>query len=116
MKQNKIVILFAILLVGLVSIMYLSAQFNRATADDEKAKQIISTYIQAKGLNIRPDTEEYSRFMKGILLGEYPDLTGIDSTFIEGQRDSDLIINFAASKVNGPREDKGTDVPEAPNP
>jgi len=60
------------------------AQVVLAQQDGETpAEQIILAYIKARGLNIQPATEEYSKLMKGILLGEHPGLTGEDSVFIE---------------------------------
>jgi hypothetical protein len=118
MKSRGILILIGILLIGLASLLlYINAQKSLATAGDEKANQIITTYLQSKSMNIQPNTEEYSRFMKGILLGEYPDLTGNGSIFIKSQQEADLIINFAARhmKINQKGVYKGTDIPEAPN-
>ncbi len=62
------------------------AQVVLAQQDGETpAEQIVLAYIKARGLNIQPATEEYSKLMKGILLGEQPDLTGEDSVFIESE-------------------------------
>ncbi len=117
MKSKRVTITIAILLVGLVSfLIFVSARESRETEGDKKARQIISSYIQSKNLDIQPNTEEYSRFMKGILLGEYPELTGRDSAFINGQDDINLIIDFAAKQINFKGGDKGTDIPEAQNP
>jgi hypothetical protein len=40
------------------------------------AEKMIISYIEAKGLNIEPGTEEYTALMKALLLGEPPELTG----------------------------------------
>lgn len=116
MKSKRVAIIVAILLVGLVSFIYISTQANRETEGDKKAKQIIATFVQSKNLDIQPNTDEYSRLMKGILLGEYPELTGKDSAFVKSQEDIDLIINYAAKQINSKGGSKGTDIPEAQNP
>ncbi len=64
------------------------------------AEQIILSYIEAKGLDIHPSTEEYANLMKGILLGEHPDLTGKDSIFVTSDLERDYVIDYAAALMN----------------
>jgi hypothetical protein len=116
MRSKRVAIIIAILLVGIVTFLYISTRENRETEGDKQAKQIISDFIRSKKLDIQPNTEEYSRLMKGILLGEYPELTGRNSAFVKNQEEIDLIIGFAAKQINYKGGNKGTDIPEAPNP
>lgn len=76
------------------------AQVVLAQQDGETpAEQIILAYIKARGLNIQPATEEYTELMKGILLGEHPDLTGEDSVFIESETEWNDVIDYAARHI-----------------
>ena len=68
---------------------------NIPTKGEIKAKQIIQEFIDSKGMDIKPGTEEYTIFMRGILLGEYPDLTGIASEFIKNQEALDAVLDYA---------------------
>ncbi len=46
-------------------------------------------------MNIQPGTEEYTIFMRGIVWGEYPELTGDDSDFIKNQDELDYVLDYA---------------------
>jgi len=113
MKSKVIVAESFILVIALVSLLFISIQIIARKTSDEKAERIIQSYIKAKDLNIQINTEEYSRLMKGILLGEHQDLVGKTSPFIETQDDVDLIIDYAARHMKKLESDSGTDIPEA---
>jgi len=73
--------------------------FTQADSGADAEKMIIS-YIEAKGLNIEPGTEEYTALMKGILLGEHPELTGENSTFASSAAERNQILSYAATHMN----------------
>jgi hypothetical protein len=73
---------------------------TKQTQAEQIAEQIILSYIEAKGLDIHPGTEEYASLMKGILLGEHPDLTGEDSIFVTSEIERDYVIDYAAAHMN----------------
>ena len=72
---------------------------KQETPEDQRAKKIIFTYLEAKGLDIRPGTAEYARLMKGILLGEHPELTGEDSAFIQNQEELSDVLKYAGENM-----------------
>ncbi len=51
-------------------------------------------------MDIQPGTEEYRLLMRGILLGEHPDLTGENSVFIRNEAERDYIIDYAARHMD----------------
>ena len=63
-------------------------------------ENIIFSYIESKGLNISPNSIEFERMMKGILLGEYPDLTAKTSSYISSPVELDEVIDYAATHMN----------------
>lgn len=90
-----------IITIGIIGVLlFLFALRPRKSPEEQRAEEIILAYIAEKGLNIRPGTEKYAQFMKGILLGEHPDLTGKDSVFIESPEELDYIINYATQHMN----------------
>lgn len=59
-------------------------------------EEIIQTYLESIQIDIQPNTDEYRLLMRGILLGEYPELTGNNSVFISNQTDLSLVLNYAS--------------------
>lgn len=104
MKLMKIfLVLFA--LVGLVTVQVVLAQRNEQT----RAEQIILAYIKAQKFDIQPATEEYGRLMKGILLGEHPNLTSEESAFIENKTEWNDVMDYAAQHM-GVRNVEGAEL------
>ncbi len=85
---------------GIIVLLLAGSLFtNSALAQqvgDNQSERIILTFIEAKSLDIQPDTEAYTRLMKGILLGEYPELTDTNSTFAPTALDRKYLIDHAA--------------------
>lgn len=52
---------------------------------------IIEQYIIDNGLFIKKDADEYRNFMRGILLGEYPELAYIGSEYIHSQEEMNSV-------------------------
>lgn len=101
MKSIKQQITLLVLIAGIIVLLFLIVLNNRQSKEkDRRAEQIILSYIEAKGLSIKPGTEEYQQFMKGILLGEHPELTSEKSTFVTNDEDRNCILNYAAARVS----------------
>ena len=96
-----------LLLVGVVGSLILLTLFltksNQPpqTSAQQRGEQIILAYIKEKNLNINLGTEEFMKMMKGILLGDYPDLTGENSPFVKTISDRDNVIEYAATHLKG---------------
>ena len=82
------------------------------------ARQIIQDFLLAKGISARPGTRAYGVLMKGILLGEYPELTGPQPRLVRNQAELDSVLAYAGQHMQDgtwrfweqPRE---PDIPEA---
>lgn len=98
MKVNKLVYVL-LMLFGIGILLTIIVLKRQETPEDQRAKQIILTYIEAKALDIHPGTEQYARFMKGILLGEYPELTGENSAFIKNQDELSYVLKYAGENM-----------------
>lgn len=96
MKTKKFIYILLLVVIGAAVILLLVTQRTHKTQSEQRAEQIILEYIEAKGLDIQPGTEEYRLLMKGILLGEHPDLTGENSVFTRNEAERDYIIDYAA--------------------
>ncbi|MEN4013135.1 MAG: hypothetical protein ROW48_13950 [Bellilinea sp.] len=96
-KIRNILILFLIGIAALLLVLFLKngQQLPVTTEEDRRAEQIILSYIETKGLNIEPGTEEYATLMKGILLGEHPELTSKNSTLIMSDIERNQILSYA---------------------
>lgn len=87
-------ILLTIIVLGFPSQMY--AQQN----EENQAEQIIISYMEVQEINIELYTDEYARFMKGILLGEHPELTGEESEFIKSEEELNNLIEYATQNLD----------------
>ncbi len=90
-----------------------------ADTPTRSAEQIIRAFMDAKRINLEPDTKEYTMFMRGIIWGEYPELTGNDSKFVESQEELDNIFDYAweysgYKGLYGGYEDPSTEKAEPP--
>ncbi|MFO7622980.1 MAG: hypothetical protein R6V73_01405 [Anaerolineales bacterium] len=82
------------------------------------ARQIIQDFFRAKGISAHPGTRAYGMVMKGILLGEYPELTGPQPRLVRNQAELDSVLAYAGQHMQDgiwrfwehPRE---PDIPEA---
>ena len=102
-KKRRLYVLLLVVIgmgLGLFTFLSLKANPNPLTQAELRGEQVILAYIEAKQLNIRPKTYEYRKMMKGILLGEYPDLTGETSSFAKTLVERDAVISYAATHLN----------------
>ena len=92
---------------------------NKPTKREIQAKQIIQELMDSQGMDIKPGTEEYSIFMRGIVWGEYPELTGNASEFIKNREALDAVLDYAW-KHSGNKDRYGgynePEMEEAPSP
>ncbi len=104
MKHKKILYSLVFIIIGiaimLVILWITNEQKPKLTPDEIEAEKIILFYIEAKGLDIEPGTERYSHFMKGILLGEYPELTGGNPIYGNDPKIRDAIISYAGKHLD----------------
>lgn len=80
------------LLLFSTSIFYIA---NRPTDQELLAEQIIHMYLEEEGMNIKPRTDEYKSIMRGILLGDIPELTVVGRNYISSQEELDCVLNYA---------------------
>jgi hypothetical protein len=90
-KIKKLIFIFVVLLALGIFLFWLVQEI-----EDAPGKRIIHAFMDAEGMNVRSGTKEYSRFMKGILLGEYPELTGKDSVFIKNEQELSYVLKYAS--------------------
>jgi len=97
MKNKKLILISLLAIVGFAVTLLIVVQRNRniRTEQETQAEQIIRSFMDARGMNIQPGTEEYTIFMRGIVWGEYPELTGDDSDFIKNQDELDYVLDYA---------------------
>lgn len=97
MKNKKLVLLLLLAIVGFAIVLLIVLLGNRyiQTEQERRAKQVIHAFMEAKGMNIQSNTEEYTIFMRRIVWGEYPELTELDSDFIENQTELDYVLDYA---------------------
>ena len=97
MKNKKLVTILLYAIVGSTIVLLVLFLGNRyiQTKHERQAKQIIHTFMEAEGMNIKPNTEEYTIFMRRIVWGEYPELTELGSDFIENQTELDYVLDYA---------------------
>lgn len=84
---------------ALFVLMFMKANQPPLTQEEVRGEQIILSYIESRQLNIRQGTDTYQKMLKGILLGEYPDLTGEGSLYATTPADRDAVITFAAGHM-----------------
>ncbi|MFP4394958.1 MAG: hypothetical protein ACLFTI_06810 [Anaerolineales bacterium] len=94
MQNKKLMTILLWAIVGgavVLLVFFLGNKYTQA----RRVKQIIHAFMEAEGVNIQPNTEEYTIFMRRIVWGEYPELTEIDSDFIEDQTELDYVLDYA---------------------
>lgn len=113
MKTKTGLLILFLLLLGIAVTAILSIRLE-PTPEDQRAERIILSYLVEKGIHARPGTRAYSQFMKGILLGEYPELTDLSFGYLENSKDVDFILDFAVRNMDVPYNAlDGTEIPEA---
>jgi len=69
-------------------------------------------------LKIELSSKEYYQLMKGILLGEHPELTSKESAIISNEQDRNLVLDYAAGILGNTNEENQVEqkIPEAIQP
>ena len=93
MKMKKRFLLLMLAIAGLALAFW--AVKNIPTKQEMRARQIIQTFMDSRGMDMKPGTEKYTIFMRGIVWGEYPELTGNDSDFVKNQDELDSVLDYA---------------------
>lgn len=113
MKTKSGLLILFLLLLGITATAFVAIR-NKPTPEDQRAERIILTYLVEKGIQARPGTKAYSRLMKGLLLGEYPELTDVSLGYLDNPEDQDIILNYAVRNMDVPHNAlDGTEIPEA---
>jgi len=100
MKKRLIILCSCALTITIgIAIAYLFIN-NNENPQNSRAEQIISKYISEKNLNIKVGSNEYIEMMKGIMLGEYPELTKLPSSYVENEDEIRYVINYATAKYD----------------
>ena len=110
----SIAILFLFALLAIWQEDRLVCMFSPKTYEERWAEQTILAYIDTKQSNITYCSVQYNQFLKGILLGDVPELTKPPSAFIKNDVESQIILEYAAQNFRLPKEMQssfGTEVP-----
>jgi len=94
MKQIRLVSLL------IVFCMVVSTSVFAQDNTGKTGEQIVNSFTQEVGITAEKNTEQYLQFMMGILLGEYPELTGIGSKYVSNQADLDLVLEYAVGQTS----------------
>lgn len=117
-SSRKFLCIIGIVVIGIVLALYIGHKSRVKTEQDIKAEQIIFSYIMENDLNIELSSKEYYQLMKGILLGEHPELTSKESAIISNEHERSLILDYAARILGNTNEDNQVEqeIPEAIQP
>jgi hypothetical protein len=121
MKRKRFFYFFGLTTTVCVAILFAIWQedrliciFSPKTPEERWAEQTILAYIDTTHRDITYCSVRYNYFLKGILLGEVPELINPPSTFIKNGAESQIILEYAAQNFRLPREMRsslGTEVP-----
>jgi hypothetical protein len=92
----------------------LGCTLGRKTPNEKWAEQTILAYIKAKGLDIHLCTDKYNSLLKGIMLGDVPELTRAPSAFIKNDTEGQYIMEYASINFHVPGEMQSSFGTEAP--
>jgi len=107
MRSKKIFfVLFLIIAICGIALFALwqSGILEAKTPEEKWAEETILAYLEAKGLDIRPGTDEYNNFLKGITLGQVPELTKPPSAFVKNATEAYYIERYAIDHYQLPDE------------
>jgi hypothetical protein len=93
MKSKKNVLNLLLIFLGVTAVVFIVKSIP--SKEENRAREIIQNYMVTMGLEKKPGTDEYKIFMRRILWGELPDLTGPDSDFIKSSEELDYIFAYA---------------------
>lgn len=110
MKNKKLFYTFLLIFVGGGVIFFafwqrdkLGCMLEKKTPEEKWAEQTILTYIETKGLDIHPCTDKYNSLLKGIMLGDVPELTKPPSAYIKNDVEGQYILEYASKNFHTPK-------------
>lgn len=122
MKNKKLYYIFLLVLGGCGVILFVALQrdtlkcmLQTKTQEEKWAEKTILTYIEAKELNFHLCSINYNIFLRGILLGDVPELTKAPSTFVKNEVETQYILEYAAQNYHSPQESLFPAMTEEPN-
>ncbi len=122
MKNKKFFYTFLLILAGSGVLFFailqrdaLSCMLQRRTHEKNWAEKTILTYIEVKELNIHLCSVKYNTFLRGILLGDVPDLTKAPSVFVKNDMEAQYIMEYAAQNYRSQQESLFPTITEDPN-
>ena len=97
MRNKKKIFLSFLGIVALCVTIFLTICWyqNRPTEREILAEQIINSFMIEKGWDYQQNSREYKIFMRGIVWGAYPELTGKNSVFVDSQYELDAVYDYA---------------------
>jgi len=122
MKNKKLFYTFLLILAGCGVILFavlqrntLSCMLQRKTHEENWAEKTILTYIEAKELDIHLCSVKYNTFLRGILLGDVPELTKAPSVYVKNDMEVQYIMEYAAQNYQSQQESLFPAITEEPN-
>jgi hypothetical protein len=111
MQNKKLYYIFLLVLAGCGVILFAALQrdtlkcmLQTKTQEEKWAEKTILAYIEAKELNFQFCSTEYNTFLRGILLGDAPELTKAPSIFVKNKVEAQYIMEYAAQNYHSPQE------------
>lgn len=92
-KFKKIMLSILLLILGLIVIDLVIESFP--SKEEIRAKEIIQSFKNVYEIDIKTGTDENKTFMRKIVWGEYPELTGARSIFINSPDELIYVYNYA---------------------
>ena len=118
-KKSVLLLLSIVVVLAFISLVAILIRMNLRSEQEITAEQIIYSYMQANGIEIKPGTTEYRMFMRQIFWGEHPELAETGTNFIKNQEELEYVRAYAwkYSGYEGLYGGKNEpDVGEAPSP
>ncbi|MBU2713424.1 amidase domain-containing protein [Zooshikella harenae] len=96
--KMRIVLAYVMIFVSLLA----NADSSQRVDHNLVGRDIVETFMLSKGISLdeQIDNKRYVTFMRGILLGEYPELTGPHSVYVKSQAELNAVIKYASEALN----------------
>mgnify|MGYP001230607799 CR=1 FL=1 len=122
MKNKKLFYTFLLILAGSGVILFVILQrdmlqcaLQRKTHEEIWAEKTILAYFEATELDIHLCSVKYNIFLRGILLGDVPELTKAPSVFVKNDMEVQYIMEYAAQNYLSQQELLFPAIIEEPN-
>lgn len=96
-KNRKPIFSVVLIVTGSILVIWLAIRWFMAvpTVQERRASQIVNSFMESKGIHAKPGTQEYKIIMRKIVWGEYPELNGDNSKFIQNPNEIDHVLEYA---------------------